>query len=176
MRLFAPIFCALLLFFVTAAGRDAQAATKSVFTTSQAVIQSVLEMSVSEIKGKELRFGNVTPSDQAETLIGPQTIEIKVNSNSGEQYQVTQNISNNLTNANGAEISLQHLTFTSRASGAGGTGVDSPAPASKDSQTVYVSDNNGLSAVLAVEYLLHVPAKQQPGDYSTSITYTVSTL
>ena len=104
------------------------------------------------------------------------TVKIRVTSNIGETYQVTQSISNSLENAQGDQLSLENLKFKTTSALSTGTTVSTLTPVTRSPQTIFVSDPGGASDTIQAEYMLTVPASQAPGDYSAILTYTVSSL
>ncbi len=149
---------------------------QSVEVHTQADIPVVLELAIEQTGQSELRFGNIQPSATQTTVSSPVLIVIHVTSNLGTSYQVTQAISNDLQNANGDQINLVNLKFKTTASKTTGTVIATPAPVSKSSQTIFISDANGNSDTINAEYTLTIPPSQAPGDYSALLTYTVSSL
>ena len=165
-------FCALLVFSAV----NAFAASKTVTANSSAVIGSVLELTVSGQGRSELRFGNIQPSGTAPVEAGPVVMIVHVESNSGERYQVTHATSGPLQNPDGYRIELENLKFKTSALASNGTVVSSLTPVSLAPQVVFTSDLEGSSDTVQAEYTLTIPANQPPGDYSTFLTYTASTL
>ena len=155
---------------------QAFAASKTVTTDARASVGSILELTVSQQGQSELRFGNIMPSALGPQEVGPVVMMIDVKSNSGERYQVTQAVNSSLQNSDGNQIDITNLKFKTASSKSNGTGVDSPAPVSASSQIIFTSDSQGTSDTITAEYTLTVPSSQAPGDYSTLLTYTVSSL
>ena len=152
------------------------AETKTVTTSTRASIGSILELTISQAGQSELRFGNIQPSaiDSKET--GPVVILIDVKSNTGERYQITQNINSTLENADGNQIDIANLKFKTSSASSSGTGIGSPTAVSTASQVIFTSDSQGASDSIKAEYTLTIPPAQAPGDYSALLTYTVSSL
>ncbi len=161
---------------ITAVKSEALAETKSISVSSQASIAPVLELSISQEGQQELRFGNIQPLATTATEIGPITILIRVNSNTGERYQITQTLNGVLENSAGDQMSLDHLKFTTAATSTNGVAVASPTSVSTSPQIIFTSDEKGISDTVSARYTLTVPASQAPGDYSTLLTYTISSL
>ena len=151
------------------------AASKTATIRSEAFIKDILEMTVSQSSQSQLSFGNIAMSSTPKE-IGPLRVTVKVTSNSGERYQVTELISGPLQDANNDQIAVENLKFKSASERSAGTGVSSPMTASNSSQTVFVSDGLGSSDTINVDYTLTTPADQPPGDYSMTLTYTTSAL
>ena len=152
------------------------AETKTVTTNTSASVGSILELTISQAGQSELRFGNIQPSaiDTKET--GPVVIVIDVKSNTGERYQVTQNITSALANSNGDQIDIANLKFKTSSASSSGTAVNSPIAVSTASQIIFTSDSQGASDTIKAEYTLTIPPAQASGDYSALLTYTVSSL
>lgn len=162
----------LLILFVTPAFGNIQ----NLSVVTKADVETILELKIEQSGQSELHFGNIQPSSTQSTQVGPVTVKIRVTSNIGESYHVTQSMSNALENGEGDKIDPENLKFKTTAAKTGGTMITTPTPVSKTAQTIYLSDAKGTSDTIRVEYTLTVPALQAPGDYSTLLTYTVSSL
>lgn len=154
----------------------ASAASTTVTVGSKASVAPTIELIVQGQKDSELRFGDVLPSASGESTTGPMTMRVEVQSNTGERYQVTHHLNNPLQNESGIAIPLENLSFTSKSSHSKGTVYESPVELTPEQQTVFISDAAGMGDTVFIDYSLKVPAKQAPGNYSTTITYTASTL
>ena len=165
------------LFFLVFLGfsGDLYAASKNVTIYSKASVPNTLELALSQNGQSELRFGSV-PSTSSPSVLGPLIIHLNITSNTGERYQVTQQLSGPLRNLDGNQIGVENLKFKSSSSKAVGTVVSTPVSASASVQTVYVSDGLGSSDHLSIEYTLTAPPNQAPGDYSAPLNYTVAAL
>lgn len=153
-----------------------QAALKSAAADYKATITPILELTISQTGQSELKFGDISPSSSGPTAALPKIIVVEVKSNTGERYQVTQKLAGPLQNAAGDGIELENLKFRSRSEGGSGNPVTDLTPATDSAQTVFVSDNAGTSEVVSIEYELTIPPTQAPGDYSSFLTYTASSL
>ena len=151
------------------------AASKTVTIRTDASIQGTLELAISQSGQSELRFGNVV-SSPTPTTEGPLTVDINVISNTGERYQVDQFLNEVLENENGDQIAIENLKFKTSSERSVGTVIATPISASAAAQTIFVSDSIGTSDLISAEYTLTTPAFQAPGNYSMSLTYTVSAL
>ena len=152
------------------------AETKNVSVNVKASIETVLELNIEQTGQSELRFGNIRASATQVTATGPIVVRIHITSNVGESYQIMQSVGSSLVNSQGDRIDLENLKFKTRAAKTSGTVVVTPTSVSKSPQTIFVSDAKGTSDIIQAEYTLSVPASQPPGDYSTLLTYTVSSL
>ena len=150
--------------------------TKTVMTDSKAIIGPLLELTISQQGQSELKFGNIRPSALGPTEVGPVLMVIDVKANSGERYQVTQIMNSSLENAEGKKLDLENLKFKTASLKSNGTAVASPTNVSSSAQVIFTSDANGTSDTITAEYMLTVPPTQEPGDYSSLLTYTVSSL
>ena len=148
--------------------------TKTLITDSKAVIGPVLELTISQQGQSELKFGNIRPSALGPTEAGTVLMIIDVKANTGERYQVTQVMSGPLENAEGRKLGLEYLKFKTAGSKSNGAGIATPTNVSASAQVIFTSDANGSSDTITAEYTLTVPPSQEPGDYSSLLTYTVS--
>ena len=151
------------------------AQSKSVTIISEASIKPALELAISKSGASELQFGNIVSSGTP-TETAPLTILIDIYSNTGQRYQLTELINGPLQNANGDQIGLQNLKFTTSSAKSTGTAVSTATTASSAPQTIFTSDTDGTSELVSAQYVLTPPALQAPGDYSTVLTYTVSAI
>lgn len=162
--------------FIVAPCLSLHAASKTVTVDSHATIGKMLELAVSQDGKSEVKFGNIMPSAIDPTVAGPIKVMVDVKSNSGERYHLTQTIAGSLENNQGDKIAPENLRFTTSSLKTRGEVVTAPTPVSAGAQPIFTSDLEGRSDTVTAEYTLIVPAGQAPGNYSTLITYTVSTL
>ena len=143
--------------------------------TSAASVGPILQMTVSQNTDSELKFGNIIPSALGPTQAAPQIITIDVQSNSGTKYVVTQVANGALDNGRGDTIGLENLRFRTASGTTAGAAVPDLTPMTAGAaQTIFTSNDQGESGTIQAEYQLSVPSSQAPGDYSTFITFTVS--
>jgi len=172
-----PSLLSLLIFlWVLCSPIQAEAALKSAVADYKATIIPILELAISQEGQSELKFGDILPSGAGPTTSLPKTIVVEIKSNTGERYQVTQKLAWPLQNAAGDGIELENLKFRSSSAGGSGSPVTDFTPATDSAQTVFISDNAGTGEVVSIEYELTIPPAQAPGDYSSLLTYTVSSL
>jgi hypothetical protein len=150
---------------------------KSASLESIASITPILELSLSRNAQSELRFGNVGSSSLAPVVLSDtKTIQLEVLSNTGEKYILTQSTNGPMQNASGDIIALENLSFRTQTKGSTGTAVSSFTPVTGSTQTLFSSDDTGAAESVTAEYQLSIPPSQAPGEYSTLITYTVSSV
>lgn len=165
----------LILLFFSGICPSIQAAS-TLATNSKAEIPTILELRVSEASQSELKFGNIQPSALQPTEVGPMQVILRVNSNINEKYQVTQALAGPLENEKQATIDNKFLKFKTSSENKEAKPVSALTEMAAGTQTIYVSDEKGLSDTINAEYYLTVPVDQDPGDYTTAITYTVSSI
>ena len=164
------------ILFFTSLAIEAQAEVKSAVADYKAVISPVLELAISQEGQSELKFGDILSSALGPTDSTPKTIVVEVKSNTGERYQVSQKLAGPLENSQGNRIDLENLKFKSRSAGGTGNSVADLVPAADAAQTVFISDDAGTGEMIFIEYELTIPPTQPAGDYSSLLTYTVSSL
>ena len=135
--------------------------------------ERIFEISISpQDQRYNIDFANLKPSD------GPRLNEvlIEVKSNLGRPYQVTQNVLSELASNTGDKIpakyfSLQTLSVDNTK---GNLKIANKIPVEKGNVLLFVSDTNGSADKFKVIYELICPADLRAGNYSSSITYTLT--
>jgi len=150
------------------------AENKSLAITSTAQVDSVFELSISQQGTAELYFGEITPMDTPSVRTASQLILLEINSNNGERYQVTQTTSGALENSEGKIIPLENLKFKTSSKKSLESATADFTSLTPESQTVFISDNQSANDTISIEYQLTIPPFQAPGNYTTLLTYTVS--
>jgi hypothetical protein len=120
-------------------------------------------------KGK-IEFLALKPQD------GPKQDEVivEVRSNTGKQYQVTQNILAELTDKQGNVIPSRYFKmYTQAMDTKGQVKINQGQEAKKGETILFVSDAKGSSDKFRLIYELAVPADIKGGDYSTNISYSL---
>lgn len=171
-----PAFAILIFLATIWTGACAQAASSSIVVNTQAEIPVSIQLSVNPQGQSELRFGNIQPSASQTTQAGPVAVTVKVQTNTGQKYQVTQAASGPLQNTNGDTINLDNLKFTTSSTKPSATNISSPTSVSSANQTIYISNDPGDEDTISAQYTLTVPASQPAGDYSAFLTYTASSI
>lgn len=121
-----------------------------------------------------IEFLNLRPTD-----VSPRQAEVtlEVKSNTGKQYQVTQNMASELSNKEGVVIRSKYFTLRTEGLETKGVLKVIAAEEMKKGETVlFVSDPNGSPDKFKLVYQLAVSRDIKAGDYSTQITYSISEL
>jgi len=117
-------------------------------------------------------FTDLKPSD------GPRLNEvlIGVKSNLGRPYQVTQNVLSELASSNGEKIPAKYFSVQTLSADdtKGNLKVANKISVEKGNTLLFVSDTNGSADKFKVVYELICPADLKAGNYSSSITYTLT--
>ncbi|MFA4984868.1 MAG: hypothetical protein WC559_06180 [Candidatus Omnitrophota bacterium] len=127
----------------------------------------------------------ITPADQKSALeftnLKPESepqrneINIKVSSNTGKQYQVTQNLYSELKNKEGETIRSKYFTLrTEGIDTKGALKFGTPEAVKKGETVLFVSDKDGSSDEFKVIYELAPSRDLKYGDYSSAITYSLA--
>ncbi|MFH0917529.1 MAG: hypothetical protein V1830_00165 [Candidatus Omnitrophota bacterium] len=135
--------------------------------------ERVFEISISpQDQRYSIDFANLKPSD------GPRLNEvlIEVKSNLGRPYQVTQNVLSELASSTGDKIPSKYFSLQTLAASntKGNLKVADKISVEKGSLLLFISDANGSADQFKVIYELTCPADLRAGNYSSSITYTLT--
>lgn len=104
------------------------------------------------------------------------TLILRVRSNLGKPYQVTQVVSKKLTNPGGEVIPVGLFQFFGDKSETGKSLVTVPTEVKEGESSVFLSDDNGSPEEVTLHYRLRVPLDQRSGLYNAEIKYSITTL
>lgn len=166
-HLLRTVISGLLLAGVGSAG---PAGAESVSQTFEvvAVIQPELSLSIVPDTGERLDFGTLYSSQTEARLSPPVRVDVRVFSNLGRPYQITQQLVAPLTNEMGLALAPEHL-LVAPADPSGAPGVAATQP-----QVLFSSDPQGHSVHRPLTYQLRVPTGQAAGTYRGTILMTVT--
>ncbi len=118
-----------------------------------------------------MHFSNLLPGESPQV----KEIEVKVKSNLGRPYMVTQNVSTTLTNDKGEKISAEFFSMKVGMDQdiSGKTDFSGFSSVPRDAVPIYFSNAKGASTSFKVMYRLAPYPGMAPGDYSTAIVYTL---
>ena len=133
----------------------------------------IFEISISpQDQRYNIDFANLKPSD------GPRLNEvlIEIKSNLGRPYQVTQNVLSELVNSTGNKIPTENFLLQTLAVNAtkGNLKIEKKIPVGKGNLLLFISDANGSADKFKVVYELTCPVDLRAGNYSSSITYSLT--
>ncbi|MFA5115352.1 MAG: hypothetical protein WC469_04740 [Candidatus Omnitrophota bacterium] len=118
-----------------------------------------------------LEFANLRPESEPQR----NEINIKVSSNTGKQYQVTQNLYSELKNKEGETIRAKYFTLrTESIDTKGALKLNTPEAVKKGETVLFVSDKDGSSDEFRVIYELAPSRDLKYGNYSSAITYSLA--
>ncbi|MDD2751618.1 MAG: hypothetical protein PHN59_00605 [Candidatus Omnitrophica bacterium] len=120
-----------------------------------------------------IEFTNVKPGEEPRQS----EVAIEIFNNTGQQYQVTQDVVADLTNKEGGSIPSKY--FTMRTEGLESKGKPRIAQweeVKKGSSVIFVSDAQGSADKFKAVYKLESAKELRMGDYSSRITYSLSEL
>lgn len=126
----------------------------------------------------------VSPQDQKyaiefrdlKPLGQPKTSEVilEVKTNIAKPYQISQEVSSELVNKEGQQISSKYFTFhTESIDSKGNLKFNEKEEVKKGNIILFTSDNQGSPAKIKVVYELTVPLEIKAGDYSANVTYSL---
>jgi hypothetical protein len=122
--------------------------------------------------GGRIEFRDLKPMQPPKTY----EVAIKVNSNTGRRYQVSQMVTSGLMNKEGYEIPQDYFTCRTEASDGTKGSVKLPQKTGIRKQTdttLFVSDKQGSSDTFKAIYELTPPPDVRAGDYSTTLVYSL---
>ena len=131
-------------------------------------IRPELSLEVHSETGQDINLGTVTSAEDEPRMSRPVRVSVKVWSNLGTPYRVTQRVDAPLTNEEGKILATKNLLYTDPlVEGEGERDVES-------SPEIFVSDSKGLSENRTVIYKLRVPPGQAAGTYETMLIMAVT--
>lgn len=137
-------------------------------------IEPILYLEVQVGQGMSgLQFGTLRPAEGEKQ---EQFAVLKIHSNLGKPYQVSQVVSRKLTNVEGAAIPDTYFTFYGAGPQSGRVVTSSPSPVKEGESLVFVSDDQGTPEELTLNYVLTLPRDVKSGSYTSEIRYSVTAL
>lgn len=135
-------------------------------------IPRIFDIEISpEDQKSALEFSKLRPDSDPQTNV----ITIKVSSNAGKQYQVTQNLYSELKNKEGETIRAKYFTLrTESLDTKGALKFNAPEAVKKGETVLFVSDKDGSSDEFKVIYELAPSRDLKYGNYSSAITYSLA--
>ncbi len=149
----------------------------------QVIAQFALEVNIEKIFDLEFNtdlgtnmvmFRGIKPNDPQRKY----EVEVKIKSNLGRMYQVTQKVLAPLSTKDGQIIDPKYFTvFTDVLAETKGTlKITNKQPVEKNDTVLFISDKKGSEDNFKAVYELSVPWDVKSGDYSSSIVYSLSEL
>ena len=119
-----------------------------------------------------MRFEKVLPDGPAQV----KEVLVNVKTNLGKPYMVIQKMVSPMTNEKGEEIIPQHfhMKVSLEGSAKGRAAMEDFRQVEAGDSSIFYSDNQGSSAAFKAYYRLRGYPEIAPGDYSTSIVYSLS--
>ncbi|MFA5261686.1 MAG: hypothetical protein WC450_10700 [Candidatus Omnitrophota bacterium] len=136
------------------------------------VVAPVFELNV-EYPSEGMSFHGTLETDPPQI----KDIKVAVKTNLGKPYVVNQILQAPLTNEEGEEFSSEFFTFREELiDGDGSVQHDDFSPVSKGEVPLYVSDDQGSSAVLNVSYRMKPYPNMQAGNYKVQVMYSLGAI
>ena len=104
------------------------------------------------------------------------TVVLKVRSNMGQPYQVSQIVPRKMMNAEGAVIPPGHFLFFGKEAKTGILAAPAPTPVQEGESVVFTSDKKGTPEEFVLNYILSIPAEAKSGSYSSELKYSITSL
>ncbi|MBI3323756.1 MAG: hypothetical protein HYZ92_00560 [Candidatus Omnitrophica bacterium] len=164
------IWSAVVALITTTSNAWARSASQSVEVVAR--IEPELSLSIEPDTGERIDFGTIHSSPTESRLSHPVDVTVRVNSNLGHSYEVTQQLQEPLVSEEGAQLPPSQLLAGLRGAS------DSPAAAlqavGEEPETLIRSDPAGSPAAWSVSYQLQVPPDQPAGTYRGTVLMTVT--
>jgi hypothetical protein len=131
-------------------------------------ITSEFKIEVRNVKGgRSLDLGKISQ----DRLVGEVTLQLDMNSNIGQRFQIFQQLETPLSNETGKMLGEQHLVF--QASGPSkGSAPSGVQIVSRNRVLVYTSNASGSGETLTLSYNTQDVQTQRAGNYSSSLSFT----
>lgn len=124
-----------------------------------------------EVESKEFSFYNLKPDSSPQE----REVIIKIKSNTEKPYQVTQRFRSPFVNEKGETISFKYLSMRQELlEGEGELKYSRFVSPSKSEEMIFISNSKGEPASFRIIYRLTPSWEIPPGNYSTSIVYSLS--
>lgn len=133
-------------------------------------IRPAFEMKI-EYPSEGMGFDGLLPGGEPQLRV----LEIDVKSNLGKPYVVTHKMADLMTNMKGDQIPQEHFCFSQNLlnKSLGRVHSTSCEPVTASETVVFYSDSEGSSAKFNVIYKLQPFQNMEPGNYKTSIMYSL---
>lgn len=151
--------------------RPAEAESASQSIDVVATIRPELSLTVEPETGSRIELGTIDSSPTESRRSRPVHVAVRVFSNLGRPYQVTQQLRTPLANQDGQQLAPEQL-LVSQSDGSPEAGA--PRGLAGAPQVVFASDAKGRSADRSLTYQLQVPPDTAAGDYQGTILMTVT--
>lgn len=132
-------------------------------------IESIFSLDVAFDQGRDLNFGLFKTGEEKQE----RRVILKVRSNLGEPYQISQVVPRKMTHTEGAVVAKENFQFfTSKTDGS----PSALKPVEEGETVIYSSDKKGTPEELVVNYILTMPRDAKAGAYSSELKYSITTL
>ena len=149
---------------------EKQGIAQTVLLNLEITIDPVFQLDVSFPEGREPRFDDVLPNSP------PQVKEaiIDIKTNLGKPYMIIQKIASPLANVKGAVFKQEFFDMkVENMSGQGKSSFEDFTVVPKEERTIFQSDAKGAPCRVRVLYRLKPYPGMEPGNYLTSIVYSL---
>jgi len=139
--------------------------------TLEVINERMFNLIVTPELGSSLQFRDLKPQQPPRI----NEVGIKINTNIGKRYQVSQNVSSLFTDKAGNSIPSNF--FTVRTESVDTKGIlkyPEKTEVKPGGMSLFISDNSGSPDAFKIIYELSIPSDLHAGDYSTTIVYTIS--
>lgn len=149
---------------------EKQGTFKTVVLNLEIDIDPVFQLDVSFPEGREPRFDDVLP--QSPPQVKEAVVEVKTNL--GKPYMVTQKIAAPLANDKGAMFKQESFDMKVESlDGSGKSNFNDFAVTPQEESAIFYSDAKGTPCKIKVLYRLKPYPEMEPGNYMTSIVYSL---
>jgi len=158
---FAPLLLIILLSFPPS-DANAEGLTQTVQVV--AVIEPELSLTIEPETGSKIDFGTIRSASYEERLSDLVRVNVRIDSNLGHPYQVTQHLIQPMANVEGISLPSGHLMSEA---------FEGMSAVTTEPTTLLVSDSFGRSSAKSIAYQLRVPPSQSAGTYRGTLMMTV---
>jgi len=134
-------------------------------------IEPIFSLDVAFTQGRSLNFGMFKTGDEKQD----RQARLKVNSNLGQPYQITQIVPRKMMTDEGTPLADGNFQFFTQ-NVSSGTASASPHPVEAGESVIYTSDSKGTPEEFLVNYSLSVPRDSRAGSYTSEVKYSITTL
>ncbi len=149
-----------------------QLLSQTIAYSIEAEVMPVLALEVRSPEGgaPSMGFSHLFPGKQSE----PKQIVLDIRTNTGEQYEVLQDLAHPLVSSDGHILPAEALVCSVSQPPTGQALMSSEAPVAAGRRSLYRSDARGSPVTLALQCGVRVPEDAFAGDYQTSLTFTIT--
>lgn len=145
---------------------------ETISVPAQIEVEPILYLEIETREGGSISFGRFRPQDEAKEV----QVELKVHSNLGKEYAVSQILPHTLAAREGHSIPVESLQYYGSEAQSGHLTSQVPTPVKEGETVVYRSDSTGKAESFFLNYRLTMPPNTPAGSYNSELKYSITTL